>query len=355
MHIFPDYENSILNISATLQDYLGTPNDIPKIKTLQDELARDYQTIILLVIDALGQRALEKHLPETSFLRTRHIQTLTSVFPSTTTCATTTLLSALYPAQHGWFAWALNFPELHRTIELFRNTCYYTGGVLSVDDFANTRLPYQNFFQGQPLIVRSKETMCNFFTQLNDACKSRPKFVYAYYSTLDSIMHTHGASSKPARGLIKRLDKRLETFIKKHPNTLVILTADHGQVGVADYIEIYKDPDIMACLAQNMSMDPRAAAFHIKPDMHDAFRAAFEKYSADFTLFKTADLIADGVFGPFTNDEYKLFLGDYIAIGTDTNKILIFAENHKQTAYRGHHTGTTPDEMLVPLILISSK
>ena len=56
-----------------------------------------------------------------------------------------------------------------------------------------------------------------------------------------------------------------------------------------------------------------------------------------------------GVFGPKGDMGY--LLGDYIAIGTFTNKIgLLTPESHK---FLGHHTSLT-DEMLVPLIMFNN-
>ena len=73
-----------------------------------------------------------------------------------------------------------------------------------------------------------------------------------------------------------------------------------------------------------------------------------EKYSKDFTLFKTQDLIDQGYFGKGDKGE---LLGDFIAIGTYTHKTLIFHENSNY--FKGHHTGLT-EEMKVPLIIINN-
>ena len=38
--IKPNWENSILNVSATLSEFLGNKNDIPKISLLQKKLKK---------------------------------------------------------------------------------------------------------------------------------------------------------------------------------------------------------------------------------------------------------------------------------------------------------------------------
>jgi len=92
--------------------------------------------------------------------------------------------------------------------------------------------------------------------------------------------------------------------------------------------------------------------------MHEQFKKAFQKYENDFVLFETKELIEKGVFGKFNGDKNKELLGDFMAIGTDTNKILIFQDGkqlHGKVAYRGHHTGMTKDEMLLPLIICNGR
>ena len=63
-------------------------------------------------------------------------------------------------------------------------------------------------------------------------------------------------------------------------------------------------------------------------------------------------MIEQGVFGKFANNEHKHFLGDFISIGNDTNKA--FALSQKSTRYKGHHTGLTKAEMILPLIIIGN-
>ena len=381
---FPDWTGSILNVSATLQDYLGTPNDLPKIELLKTRLQNDYKNVVYIIVDGMGLGVLEKHLPAKSFLRTHVAKTITSVFPSTTTCATTTILSATPPARHGWFAWAMNFGD--RTIELYRDRDYYTGEPLDEKGFADKRLPYDYFFEhpSKPIDTYSclPSKIVNFkrwakmkdavtfdndktktcFKQLDRLCKrDRKKFVYTYHCQLDGVMHRHGATSNQARKVLLQLDKGLKWLAKRNPDTLLVVTADHGHIDVRGFVDIYRDTDLMSCLSQKPSLDPRAGAFFVKPTMRDDFKKAFAKYEHDFALFETNDLIKRGVFGEFDCDKHKEFLGDFIAVGTDTHKILVFADEKRYTdkdkklLYKGHHTGLSKEEMIVPLIVIGNE
>ena len=52
--IFPDFNNSILNVSASIASYLGCKNDKPTLKLLDDELSKKYNNIVFMCIDGLG-------------------------------------------------------------------------------------------------------------------------------------------------------------------------------------------------------------------------------------------------------------------------------------------------------------
>jgi len=368
--IFPDFETSILNVSATLAKYLGNESEYKSLPVLETELYKDYKNVVLIVMDAMGQSTIDQHLKPTSFIRKNNRQTITSVFPSTTTCATTTLLNAKSPAEHGWFAWAMNFKEISRTLKLYKNQDYYTNEKLEGENYARKRLGYEYFFSNvknhdvytcMPAEINFKthaDKNVNFtntkqmFKSLNDICKKpNAKFVYAYNDVPDMIMHDFGTQSKKIKKFLKMLDAKLEKLNKKNPDTLLVITADHGMIDIAEHVEIYKDKEITNCLEQNLSLEPRAAAFHVKKEMHAKFKSAFKKYEQDFELFTTKQLIDKGVFGKFTGDKNKEFLGDFIAIAK-TDKALAFKQ---KDFYKANHTGTSKQEMLVPLIIKGGK
>ena len=134
--VFPNFHANIVNVSATLAEYLGQPNHHPTLPTLQRVLnEHNYQNIVYLVVDGMGSRIMAKDLPVKSFLRRHQAQEITSVFPPTTVAATTTILSALTPAEHGWFAWSVDFDG--EVIELFPNRNFYTKELTKDREFAD--------------------------------------------------------------------------------------------------------------------------------------------------------------------------------------------------------------------------
>ncbi|MBS7401357.1 MAG: alkaline phosphatase family protein [Eubacteriales bacterium] len=373
--VFPDFKHSIVNLAATMADFLGQPVRHPILPAVAEKLKPDYKNVFYIVIDAMGAEILQKNLPADSFFRTHQVETITSVFPSTTAAATTSLTSALTPSEHGWFAWSVDFDG--EVIELFRNRNFYTHEFTADRNFAKGHLSYTNFFEnvkGDRAIyscyaasLSSKihaeheveySGLAQMFRRLNHLANlPEKKFVYAYFPDLDSIMHGYGTTAPKSQRLLKMIEKKTARLAKRHPDSLFVLTADHGQVDTQGFTFICDDAEIQACLEHPLALDPRGASFKIKPDKMADFKKAFAKYEADYALYPSSELIEKGGFGDFKlHPEYKKYLGDFIAVGKDTNKMLVFAQGeqyHSNHLYHGMHTGLTAGEMLVPVIVIA--
>ncbi len=368
--VFPDFQNSIVNLACTFVQFLGQKPQHTILPKLAEKLKPDYENIVYLVIDGMGARILEKNLPTESFFRRHQIQTVTSVFPSTTTSATTSLISGLVPAEHGWFAWALNFNG--EVVELFRNRNFYTKEFLANPNFVQNKLPYPNLWDNQttsraiytlfPQISYKNSaphqleynSLGQMFRKLHKIC-SQPaeKFIYAYYPDFDSTMHRYGTTARQAKKLLQKLEHKIEKLAKRHPKTLFVITADHGQTDIHGYTYIYQDTEIQNCLAHPIAWDSRATSFKIKPDCHERFQKAFQKYTQDYTLLTAEEAIQKGMFGKFQlRPDLRQYLGDYIAVGKDTGNLMVLKDPQKRPLNRGSHSGMTADEMYVPVIVI---
>jgi hypothetical protein len=108
--LYPNYDGfSLLNIPASLCRLLGAPSF--GAQPLADELLKacggEYQRVILLVVDGLGYDLLLRlweaglgHIWK-SFIPEGVFAPLTSICPSTTAAALTTLWTGASPAEHG--------------------------------------------------------------------------------------------------------------------------------------------------------------------------------------------------------------------------------------------------------------
>ena len=364
----PDFCHSVLNVSATLAEFLGAPNSNPILDELQTHLNKRPQKLVCIVFDGMGVHPLSINKTNCPFLTEHIVSTLTSTFPSTTTCATTSLETNTYPLQHGWFGWSMYFPDAKRNIDIFLGTDSETGESVQYEspladktDFyyykANCEYAVHTVYAPHtvphsPVINHPYDDLEDFFVQLESICATDGKqFVYAYCHEPDHTMHENGVSSLEAATTIAYIDSAMQKLAQKYPLVTFVVTADHGQVDINDFTEFYLDKELCDMLVCPPYMEARAAAFRVKPQYKEIFVRKFnQRYGDDFVLYPSQRLIDEGFFGP-TGDKGYL-LGDFIAIGTDTNKSLLPYENSPR--FKGHHTSLT-QEILVPLIVIDSK
>ena len=362
----PNWKKCNLNISATLAEFLGAPNKNKTLPLLKKELSRGYKNIVFICFDGLGLNPIKKHLPANNLLRKNIKQILTSTFPSTTTNATTSLTCNLLPLEHGWFGWSLHFNEIERNIDIYLHKDSQTGEKVdfsySIEDnsncyFDNAKTDY-NITPVLPIFVQTKSKNKMIIENEDDLCEAISKvcsqpgkqFIYSYLPDPDSTMHEFGVSSLEAKNKIHSIYEKIKNIYEKTSNTLFIITADHGQIDVEGYVEFYKDKELNELLECFPYLDARTPAFIVKKGKEKLFETIFKKrYSKDFKLFKSKDLIKKGYFGNRGDKGY--LLGDYIAIGTHTHKQFLYSEN--VTKFKGHHTSLT-EEMKVPLIILKN-
>ena len=363
----PNYNESILNITATLAEFLGCPNEKPTLPALAAELKKNYKNVVLLIFDGLGSHPINVNLSESDFLRRNIRQTLTSVFPSTTASATTSLLTNKSPMEHGWFGWCLYFEELKSVVNLFPETDAATGEPIE-KGYVRKVLPYKPFYEEARTDYTASvvvpeywdkddknryvwHTHDELFAHIRAICGNAGKqFVYAYCDEPDSTMHRFGVSSAEAKARIGGLNKKTETMFENLRDTLLIVTADHGQVDVTGYLELYKDEELLSLPSAPPYMESRTAAFRVKKNCRRQFEALFRKnYGEDYELYPSAQLVKENYFGG--EGEHAELLGDYIAVGK-TNRILLLHERAHR--HKGHHDSLMA-EMFVPLIYIGKK
>ncbi|MFQ6723842.1 MAG: alkaline phosphatase family protein [Clostridia bacterium] len=364
----PNWGKCNLNISATLAEFLGAPNSNATLPLLNKELAKGYKNIVFICFDGLGINPIVKNLDKNKILRKNIKQTLTSTFPSTTTNATTSLTCNLQPLQHGWLGWSLHFDEIKQNVDIYLHTNSQTGEkvdyIYPIADnsncyFDNANTDY-NITPILPIYVQTKsedkkiaiENEFDLCSYIKKVCNKKGKqFIYAYLPEPDATMHDFGVTSIEAKKKIESINTEIEKIYNKLEDSLIIITADHGQVDVDGYVEFYKDEELNNMLKCTPYLDARTPAFIVKKGKEKEFETKFkQKYGKDFKLFKSQELINKGYFG--TSGDYGYLLGDYIAIGTHTHKQFLSCESSHR--FKGHHTSLT-EEMKVPLIILKKE
>ena len=365
---FPDYSDSIMNLSNSILQYFGAKNyheGLSDLNALLEE--KQYKHVVLMVNDGLGYENIQELLPEDSFLRQHLVRPISSIFPPTTTAATTALQSGLSASQHGWMGWNVLVPQVDDVVTLFLRRGKSSGTFYSPDP-AKTHLTYDNLYNKIPRetgvaaygISPHEINKYDFnepqrlYEMIEEfASKDEKNYIYAYYDQPDGLMHMNGTQSQVVKDKVAYIDEQLRILSTKLKDTLIIVTADHGLVDVENlYLEDY--PELVELLSSETSIEPRAVNFFIKDGKKEAFESKFTQHFADkFKLMSNAEVLESGLFGDFeSHPNFKIALGDYLAVATDRFTLL---DTRQDPSFKAHHAGLTQREMLVPLILIDCK
>jgi len=383
--VIPDYAGGgIANLMASLVMGRGGRSEglcVPAA-ALAPEQAAAYRNVALVVIDGLGYRYLTRH-PEAAWLNAHLSADLTSVFPSTTATAVTTFLTGLAPRAHAITGWHMYFRELGSVIAVLPGRARYGGADLGQSGVSAHRLfDHQAVFDRMPVasVVVSPAHIAQSDFNLSHlgAASLRPyrglnamvdiladtartgrerQYIYAYWPDLDSIGHAEGMESEGARAHLLAIDRALADLAEKlrGTDTLLVVTADHGQVDTTerDRIDLDDHPELAESLILPLCGESRLAYCYVRPHRTDRFeRYVLDHLSDVAELAPSAELVAQGWFGPGPSHPRLLErIGDYVLMMKGRYVVKDWLPQERRHVLIGVHGGVSEDEMRVPLVL----
>lgn len=381
--VWPDYQGGgIVNLMASLVAGLGgADTGYPHSTELAAEEIAAYRQVLLILVDGLGRRFLNRH-PGSSLAE--HCRgRMTSVLPSTTASAVTTFLTGLAPQQHGVTGWHMYFRELGSVLSVLPGTPRYGGVPLKAAGICAHRLfghvPVFDLIPAASVALtprriaqsdfnlshrgkaemRPFDTLDDFFAEIAAMLRSgqERKFVYAYWSDFDRISHESGAYSPEADWHYTRIDQAFQRLLRQMAGrgVLVIVTADHGFIdtGPRRTIDLAQHPELKDCLILPLCGEPRMAYCYVRPDRREDFEAYVRGNLAHCAeLWSSRELIERGGFGLGTpHPRLAERVGDYTLLMKENYVIrdwLPWEEHHEHI---GVHGGCSEEEMYVPLIV----
>lgn len=123
MLVKSNYNECLTNLACSIQKYFdlnAKHNSIEYIDKILNE--KQPKNVVLMLFDGMGSRILERTLNKDSFFIKNKIKEITTVFPATTTAATTSIRTGLNPIEHGWLGWNMYIAPINETITLFLNS-----------------------------------------------------------------------------------------------------------------------------------------------------------------------------------------------------------------------------------------
>jgi predicted AlkP superfamily pyrophosphatase or phosphodiesterase len=107
--VYPNYQSgSIVNLVSSILSYYHIESDYAPLPNF---VLPKHKRLVFMVIDGMGLDFLERHGKDSLFYKLMK-QHLTSVFPSTTSAALTSLMTGVAPLQHALTGWFIYFKEL---------------------------------------------------------------------------------------------------------------------------------------------------------------------------------------------------------------------------------------------------
>jgi len=389
--VYPDYKNSIVNLVSSILETYDVKTDHPPLKQLDTKTLKTKKNIILYILDGFGMNLLNKFATSTKFLNKNLISPITSVFPSTTSAAITSIISGKTPWEHGAIGWTLYFKEFAKNIDYLPNwdsityktqnakkynIIDYIGADNIFNKISNTAHDIQQFYLTHKELSQSSNILRNsgtaeiipyqdskhLYKTLNKLIlksNSTRKLIFVYSSSPDNIEHHHGVYAEEVEKFIQETDSALEklSLQLKGTDTTILISADHGLIDVDKYFYVNEDVKLFDSMIMPTFPEPRFISFFVKKHKMKQFEEAFRKYEDKFLLFERDEflkhkLLGNGKMHPKIDD----FIGDYMAIAiSDSAMKSIYMQNGKwKKEFYAHHAGLTEDEMLVPLIKIDT-
>ena len=361
---FEDY-GGIVNLGTSIYEYFGLQASGQPDDTVSSWLkTNQFECIVVILLDGMGISIIENTLSGKGFFRSRLAKKVTTVFPPTTTAATTSFLSGMYPKETGWLGWNQYFKEKDDQIIPFLERSMYGDEVYP--GFVAEAIPVRNIVDelnrngihassvwpafGASYPSRDYD---EFLKNIGYAVSEQDcRFVYAYWDEPDGFMHMCGPEDKRLPFIMRSMEEKTEAMIRNLPEgTGVMIIADHSQIAVKHY-DLKTDADLCECFSKAPSLEFRAASFYIKDSMKDRFERLFsERFKDSFLLLTHEEAVNSCLFGNGKpHPRFEDFIGDYLAVALTPLQL----DYLKGKDLKGNHAGGMKEESLIPLILACS-
>ena len=274
--VLPSYDGGgLANISPTILKHFGVSIPTPGLseEAVGSSLGGSKRVVVIL-LDACGYLLLKRILdaepnhPIRALVKRGRLTPLTSVFPSTTAVALSTLHTGLPPIRHGITGYRMYMPDRGVLANMIRLSAEaderprrlirgYDGakkliGVPTIHErLAAGRVKSTCMLRKEIAWSGLSEMHCtgadvvpfvsapDMFVNIRKMLeKPRPvrQCIWAYWDALDTIQHQYGVWQDEGEAELRAFARALETELlqplKKKKDVTIIFTADHGQVQV---------------------------------------------------------------------------------------------------------------------------
>jgi len=358
--VLPAYGGACIDgiVRAVLDRRTGTPPWLPVP-------VAEARQVILLTLDGLGWEQLSQRAHLAPVLCSMAGGPITTVAPSTTATALTSLTTGEPPARHGVVGYrgrvggndVLNVlrwrvpsgdarqlvpPGEFQDIEPFEGT---RPPVITRAEFAETGFTGAHLAGVRLYGWRMPSTLVTWARRL--LADGEP-FVYAYYDGVDKVAHEYGIG-EAYEDEVAAADRLVGDLISiLPPGACLVVTSDHGQVDVGDKI-VPLSSEILD-VTSLLSGEGRFRWLHTRPGVESRLiETARDLYSGQAWVRTREEAVAEGWFGGPLSSDATTRLGDVVLAPFEPVAFLDPADVG-EVKLRSRHGSLTSAEMLVPLV-----
>ncbi|MHA7190784.1 alkaline phosphatase family protein [Arthrobacter sp. MDT2-16] len=336
--------------------------------------------IAIVMVDGLGMSLLRKYAAHAPFLRESldSARILSSAFPSTTAASLASVGTGLAPGQHGMVGYDVLDPAQDRVVNMLG---HWDAGVdplawqphPTVFERVSAHLPVvtvsQPRFEDSPMtraalrgatFVGAGTIHARIDAAAEHLAKTPMMLMYFYVNDLDKAGHRYGIDSPEWVRALEDLDAALKLLARRvPPDTLLLLTADHGMVDVppSGRIDYSEREDLLEGVAHTAG-EPRMLHLYLDPGVpaegRDALAARWhEAFGSRAWILTREEAVAQGYFGT-VDDAVLPRIGDILVLAREPIA-LIDGRRVQAGAFEmvGQHGSLTRAERDIPLLTLN--
>ena len=382
-YLFPAYADYCFgNVPDTIRSVLNAGGRRPLPSDVFGGIDTAVEKVVLVVIDGFGLNAWKRHSRQHQALATLAeegtVTPLTSIYPSETAAAITTLETGTLPCEHGRIGWNIYEPTIDTTFLAFGGEVK-TGA--TADDVADESVAGCEFYYPklsdagidchrlQPFDNRGRTVTQHIYDDLDTFGKrlsnvvaesDSPGYIYAYLPHVDHVSHAEGTENDAYAQTVAAVCDQLSEFLARIDHrtateTLLLVTADHGHVNTSptQNINLSSNPTVMANLKRHadgtpitMAGSPRNVHLHLQEGTVAETRQTLADDNA--RIFTRDEALECGLFGDRSaSDRFRRRCGDLVVTHRELGMWFGDVEP-EELALIGMHGGLNPAEMLVP-------
>ncbi len=324
--------------------------------------AHEARAVVVLVVDGLGWDALVARRGSLPAFDGCEGAATSTVAPSTTAAALTSITTGLAPSEHGLIGYRVRVDG-----HVLNALSWQTDARPAPDPGVVQR---HAPFRGRPVpVVTKHDFRGSAFTEahlrggpfhgwrtvsaLVGECRhlvdGGAPLVYAYYPGIDEVAHRYGLEDGFYDDELRFTDRLIGDLVSALPGDVaVVVTADHGQVhlGPDSWIELGALEPLVEC----GSGDARFRHLHARRGAaDDLVAAARDAHGARAWVCSRDELLEAGWLGPPPSAAVLRRFGD-VVLAARGDAAFVDPALPYETRLRSAHGSLTEAEMLVPLL-----